>query len=176
MQTILELLNSMTKANFIDNLLQICWLSGCVLLLGCSSIQSLSASEFGSPSLNQIGASKSGQVEILPVDDAFRLTSTELDGDVVLYWQIQPGYYLYRRSLDVAANKPIGELSIPQGIGKTDEYFGKVEVFFDELEVIVPIEANLPDETGIVLELSVAYQGCAEAGICYPPQNIILKP
>ena len=165
----------MTKASFNDNLLRICRLLCCVFLLACTSIHGLSASEFGSSFGNQIGASQTGQVEILPVDDAFRLTSAEVDGDVVLYWQIQPGYYLYRHSLSVDANKAIGELSIPDGIAKTDEYFGKVEVYFDELEVIVPIETNLLNKSGTVLELSVAYQGCAEAGICYPPQNVKIE-
>ena len=165
----------MSKANFGVSRQQICRSPYWMFLFACISVQSIAASEFGFGG-DRVGNLPSAQVEILPVEVAFRLTATEVDGNAVLYWQIQPGYYLYRNRLNVDANKAIGELAIPKGIEKTDEYFGEVEVYFDELEVIVPINARLTDENDATLEFTVTYQGCAEAGICYPPQIVVINP
>ena len=165
----------MTRANFGVRLQQICRFPYWMVFSACISLQSMAASEFGSGGF-QAGNLPSAQVEILPVDEAFRLTATEVDGNAVLYWQIKPGYYLYRHRLNVDANKAIGKLAIPKGIEKSDEYFGEVEVYFDELEVIVPINARPADETDATWEFKVTYQGCAEAGICYPPQIVVINP
>jgi thiol:disulfide interchange protein DsbD len=59
----------------------------------------------------------------------------------------------------------VGKPQIPEGIHKEDEYFGEVEVYYDALMVDVPV-TGAEKETFIV-----EYQGCAEAGICYPPQK-----
>lgn len=157
------------------NLRRIYRLTYSVLVFGLFSLQSVAASEFGSSSV-RVENPLSGLTDILPVDEAFRLTSTKMDGSAVLYWQIQPGYYLYKHRLQVDANKPIGELLIPPGIPKTDEYFGAVEVYFDELEVIVPIINDRQGKMSTELSLSVSFQGCAEAGVCYPPQKILVRP
>lgn len=103
--------------------------------------------------------------EILPVDRAFRVDSMQDDGEVRVRWQMPKGYYLYRHAFDVRAGNGDTSLPfrVPEGRHKVDEYFGEVEVYFDEVEVGIPLP-----EAG---EISVRYQGCAEAGYCYPPQT-----
>ncbi|MBV1878654.1 MAG: hypothetical protein KUG79_13500 [Pseudomonadales bacterium] len=109
--------------------------------------------------------------EILPVDEAFRLTARRQGGQVRLVWQIAPGYYLYRHRLKVFSEQiELSELTLNPGIEKTDEYFGKVEVYYQLLEVSVFVAKQLQAFT-----LGVEYQGCADAGICYPPQQKILS-
>lgn len=109
--------------------------------------------------------------EFLPVDEAFVL-SAELDGDgaLVARWKIAEGYYLYRHRF---AFKPgdgggvqLGELEIPAGKAKVDEYFGEVEVYYGDARARVPVQAD-----GGAAEVGIGYQGCAEAGLCYPPQT-----
>ncbi len=102
----------------------------------------------------------------LPVDEAFRLTATKEDGKAIrLRWQVMPGYYLYRHRLSFEpAGGELGKPRMAAGESKHDEYFGDVEVYYGELVVTLPVE-KLPGE------LTVGYQGCADAGLCYPPQQ-----
>jgi thiol:disulfide interchange protein DsbD len=111
------------------------------------------------------------QPSFLPVDEAFRL-GVDLDAEPArLFWQLEPGYYLYRHRLDIslrrAGDAALGEVRIPDGLQKTDEYFGEVEVYYLDLAVTVALPAELP--VGAVL--AVDYQGCADAGLCYPPET-----
>ncbi len=110
----------------------------------------------------------------LPVDQAFILEDPVVDGDkLVISWLIADEYYLYRHRLDFRITEPaslsLGEPQIPAGKTKHDEYFGKVEVYYQALEVRLPLisEGALPAR----LTLDVDYQGCAEQGLCYPPQT-----
>lgn len=110
--------------------------------------------------------------DILPVDEVFRLTAARSNGVVTLYWQILPGYYLYRHRLKATSDTGLGEMTMADGEPKLDEYFGQVEVYYDELEVQILETAG----NGKPLSLTVEYQGCADAGICYPPQKKHLSP
>lgn len=115
--------------------------------------------------------------EILPVEDAFRLTAARSGDEVTLYWQITPGYYLYRHRLKATSEVALGALFMAPGQARHDEFFGDVEVYYDELEVTVPILSERaegsPDQA---MTLMVEYQGCADAGICYPPQKVQVSP
>ena len=112
----------------------------------------------------------SNEDQFLPVDQAFVLTAVPDGADhVLLDWQIAPGYYLYRHRLSVKTATPgfvLGELEMPDGKKKTDEFFGDVEVYYDVLTATVPV--TRPDGASS-FELVVSYQGCADAGLCYPP-------
>jgi len=125
-------------------------------------------------SSNPFGSSKNllEAPEILPVEEVFRLTSSRAEGVVKLYWQILPGYYLYRHRLKVTSEADLGNLSMMDGKPKFDEFFGDVEVYYDELEVVVPLNDESRDKVNLIVE----YQGCAEAGLCYPPQKKRLSP
>ena len=108
--------------------------------------------------------------QFLPVDQAFIFTAAADGGaQIVLDWQIAPGYYLYRHRVSIktaTAGFTLGEIAMPPGIKKTDEFFGEVEVYHDTLNATVPVQRSGNAST---IEITVSYQGCAEAGLCYPP-------
>ena len=109
--------------------------------------------------------------EFLPVDEAFALsTETADDGALLAHWDMPDGYYLYRHRFDFTLKDPeaavLGPAELPPGKDKVDEYFGAVEVYYHRVQARVPIgDAQGPVEVGI------SYQGCAEAGLCYPPER-----
>ncbi len=128
------------------------------------------ASTSGARSLFASSRSASQQ-DFLPPDEAFRFGASMLRPDAVaLTWIIAEDYYLYRDRIEVSTtteNVQLGELSLPEGKPKHDEYFGDVEVYYEVLEGTLPI-ARAAGSTG-TLDLTITYQGCAEAGLCYNP-------
>lgn len=101
--------------------------------------------------------------DFLPVGKAFTFTSERLEsGETQLYWQIADGYYLYqqRMKFDGLAEKP----PLPKGEAHSDEFFGDQEVYRQGLEVKIP--------AGTTGQVKLGWQGCADAGLCYPPQSI----
>jgi len=111
------------------------------------------------------------QTQFLPVDEAYQLTLVA-DGDqrLTLQWVIAPEYYLYRHAFKAQASDSEGgiaaNLVVPDGLAKTDEFFGDVEVYYDALEAMVALE-----RTTELAQIKVTYQGCADAGLCYPPET-----
>jgi thioredoxin:protein disulfide reductase len=121
-----------------------------------------------------LGASKaksSGGDDFLPPDEAFRFAAIPDGPDHVrLIWQIADGYYLYRTRVKAATTSTqaqLGALEMPTGETKSDEYFGKQEIYHHELVAGVPVARASAAE--LALPLQVTYQGCATAGLCYPP-------
>jgi thiol:disulfide interchange protein DsbD len=108
--------------------------------------------------------------QFLPVDEAFIFTAAADGGaQIALDWQIAPGYYLYRHRVSAktaTAGFGLGEIAMPPGKKKTDEFFGEVEVYYHALAATVPVVRPANTST---LEITVSYQGCADAGLCYPP-------
>ena len=117
--------------------------------------------------------SATGSPEFIPVDEAFKLYVSALDGNTAeVGFQVTPGHYLYKDKISVSAVSDVartGQLDMPAGELKTDEYFGEMEVYHDDVFVKVPVARATPD--AMSLELEVGYQGCADAGLCYPPQT-----
>jgi thiol:disulfide interchange protein DsbD len=113
--------------------------------------------------------------DFLPPDQAFRFGALADGSDRVrLSWQIADGYYLYRARIKVSTTSKqaqLGATQFPPGQVKNDEYFGRQEVYHHELTATVPV-ARAAAGT-LELPLQVTYQGCADAGLCYPP---ITKP
>ena len=111
------------------------------------------------------------QTQFLPVDEAYQLTLVA-DGDqrLMLQWVIAPEYYLYRHAFKAQASDSEGSIAanlvVPDGLAKTDEFFGDVEVYYDALEAMVALE-----RTTELAQIKVTYQGCADAGLCYPPET-----
>jgi thioredoxin:protein disulfide reductase len=114
--------------------------------------------------------------EFLSPDQAFALsTRPTRDGDVAITWKIADGYYLYRKRMGFSvetAGLQLGEAQFPKGQTKTDEYFGKMEVYHDAVTAVLPV--SRPAGAAIKLALQVKYQGCAEAGLCYNPITKVL--
>lgn len=114
--------------------------------------------------------------ELLPVDQAFALLPVERRGAALhLTWNVAPGYYLYRQRIRVEALAPsavaLQAIRLPAGIAHVDEHFGAVQIYRGLLEADVPIEgpAQAP------LRLRITYQGCADIGVCYPPQTVVQR-
>src|SRR5262249_39035955 len=106
--------------------------------------------------------------DFLPPEKAFRFSAAaDESGRVKLDWVIAPGYYLYRDRIRVADDSGrAGTPVFPAGQIKNDEYFGQQVVYHDELIATVPVNVAASAKP---LTLRVTYQGCAEAGLCYPP-------
>lgn len=105
--------------------------------------------------------------EFLPVDEAFILSVQVVDQSIELRWDIAPGHYLYRSKLGFEFDSVPQSPEIAPGESRIDEYFGKVEVYVDNLVVNLPV----PDDSNENTKFLVTYQGCAAAGLCYTPQT-----
>ena len=105
--------------------------------------------------------------EFLPVDKAFVLTSERLEsGETQLFWQITDGYYLYQKRLKFDGLTAEQQPALPTGESHSDEFFGEQPVYRQGLEVKIPASASG--------QIKVSYQGCADAGLCYPPQTRVI--
>ena len=111
------------------------------------------------------------EADLLPVDDAFALTAVAPQRErIALAWRIADGYYLYRHriSVEVAGGGfEAAPLRLPRGERHTDEFFGEVETYRGALQAVLP---GVADTGTDIVTLQVKYQGCADAGVCYPPQ------
>ncbi|PPU02230.1 protein-disulfide reductase DsbD family protein [Xanthomonas arboricola] len=111
------------------------------------------------------------EADLLPVDQAFALSATADSRDrIALSWKIAPGYYLYRHRISVKSGQGFaaGELALPEGESKHDEFFGQVQTYRRQLQATLAGKAEPAVQTAV---LQVQYQGCADAGVCYPPQR-----
>lgn len=109
---------------------------------------------------------------LLPVDQAFQFLGARRDGgNLKLEWNVAPGYYLYRHMLKVSVDSPaklsLAAAQLPKGESKQDPEFGSVEIYRDQLQASIPLAAGAP----LPRTLRVRYQGCADIGVCYPPQT-----
>lgn len=109
--------------------------------------------------------------DFLPVHDAFKLNLIQSTPETIkLRFVPTEGYYLYRHRFDFKtepADIALGAVQLPSGEAKHDEYFGDVEVYHSILDVDIPRLANDPRPFTLV----VTYQGCADKGLCYPPET-----
>ena len=115
------------------------------------------------------------QSEFLPVREAYQLDGAlTSDGQLRLYWRIAEGYYLYQHAFKVVTQgAELGDtlpLDFPPAIAKTDEFFGDVSVYYDEVDLRTSLARGGESQT-----LAITYQGCADAGLCYPPETEYLQ-
>jgi thioredoxin:protein disulfide reductase len=106
------------------------------------------------------------QQKFLQPQEAFQLTvNKQADGQFRLNWDISPGYYLYRQQMKVDMDPAGSPLQVvwPSGTLKTDDTYGESQVYHNK--ITVPLTA--PNAQA----LAITWQGCAEAGLCYPPQT-----
>nr|WP_010132299.1 protein-disulfide reductase DsbD [Microbulbifer agarilyticus] len=120
---------------------------------------------------NPFAALAGGQDDFLPVDEAYQLDVLLTDTDAAALFQIAPEYYLYRDKLSVyllnGEDKTELPLTLVSGEVIWDDYFEKeTEVYRWQLEVPLALP-----EGASKARLQVNYQGCADAGLCYPPQT-----
>ncbi|TMO54460.1 protein-disulfide reductase DsbD [Pseudoalteromonas phenolica] len=118
--------------------------------------------------LNSLLAPK--QQTFLPVNEAFQFDFDQQGTVLFTGWDIAPGYYIYKHKLEIIAkNAKIKVPELDPGVEIEDEFFGKTEVYFDELVVVSRLS-----EIGEDAVVKIRYQGCAEAGLCYPPEVITI--
>jgi len=167
-----------------------------LLLFGLFSAQLNAADGFSNDGVSSDGLANNGasrwlaeqDVQFLKVDEAFQFEAEQgPDGAVLARWQMPDGYYLYRHAfqfevrglsgsdgssfeIDTVA---LGGAEIPPGKAKVDEYFGDVEVYYHQAQARLPVAAS--DSAGFArttgFEVGITYQGCADAGLCYPPET-----
>jgi thiol:disulfide interchange protein DsbD len=111
--------------------------------------------------------------EFLDPAVAFKPSARALDAQTIeVAFAIAKGYYLYRDKFRFAVDGEgvtLGAPVFPKGKEKDDENFGKVEVFYNRVTIRLPVERNASG--ALPLTLKVTSQGCADAGVCYPPQT-----
>ena len=107
--------------------------------------------------------------DLLPVDEAFVLATEASGADrIAVSWKVAPGYYLYKHRISVKSDAGFAgqALQLPKGKAYKDEFFGDVETYRDRVVATLPGQAKAGSA-----KLTIKYQGCADAGICYPPQT-----
>ncbi|WP_416306955.1 protein-disulfide reductase DsbD [Neptunicella sp. SCSIO 80796] len=112
----------------------------------------------------------SEEPQFLPVDQAFAFEFVQKGDQLTLSWQIAEGYYLYKKQFKtVVKDAQLGEPVFPKGKEHEDEFFGVSEVFYQQVDIQYPIIESMQD--GVV---KIRYQGCADAGLCYPPTTQVV--
>lgn len=111
-----------------------------------------------------------GRSNFVPADQAFAFDFQQSQHEVNLTWQIKEGYYLYRKQIKLsAADAAFLEPSLPSGEWHDDEFYGKSEIYRQRLTVPVTLTRAAKGAT-----LTVTWQGCADAGFCYPPETKVV--
>lgn len=171
-------------------------LSAGILILG----QSLHASDVpglnSKPSILEQANAQAGRIEFLDPNIAFQVTAREDSTHLYWDWLIEPGYYLYKKQFavqvipddtpardtitrdtstkgttNVQSTKSLFEFQLSDGERQVDDPdFGRVPVYYQQVRLSLE-KALIPENTATI---KVRYQGCAEAGLCYPPQFHIL--
>jgi thiol:disulfide interchange protein DsbD len=118
----------------------------------------------------QFGALARADDNFLDPAVAFKFSATEKPGEVEVTYKIADGYYMYRERFAFATRNgtaTIGEPQLPAGHVKFDQTFNKnVETYRNELTIRIPVK-----QAAGPFDLAVTSQGCADAGICYPPME-----
>jgi len=113
--------------------------------------------------------------DLLTPEQAFKVSAqaTE-DGNLLISWDIAEGYYLYRNKILFTSKTEaitVEHADLPAGEVKADKYFGDVVIYRNNIESTLTLQR--PEEA-TSFSLLVKHQGCADLGICYPPQKILL--
>jgi thiol:disulfide interchange protein DsbD len=108
-----------------------------------------------------------GRSQFVPADRAFVFDFQQNQHDLNLSWQVKDGYYLYRKQISITPSQAdIAEIKLPPGVWHEDEFYGKSEIYRKQLNIPVTVNQAASGAT-----LTVTYQGCADAGFCYPPET-----
>jgi thiol:disulfide interchange protein DsbD len=128
------------------------------------------------------GKSSTSEPDFLSPDEAFHFSALADGPDKIrLIWGITDGYYLYRARIKASSDgdsAKLGELVLPTGETKVDEYFGKQEVYHHDIVGSISVARSGVGQ--LAVPLKITYQGCATAGLCYPPitktVSVVLPP
>ncbi|QSR42154.1 protein-disulfide reductase DsbD [Aeromonas dhakensis] len=142
----------------------------CALLAGLGSLPARASS---TDLLSALGIEASAQPKFLKVDEAFVLESEQQGNRLLLRLRIADDYYLYRHRFSFQGeNLTFEEPVLPAGTEHEDDFFGKTQVYYREVQIPVTLT-----EAGQQASLKISYQGCTD-GLCYPPtdKRIAVEP
>jgi len=106
--------------------------------------------------------------KFLPIEQAFKFNFSQQQDRVIIRWNVSDGYYLYKDKFKLSSpTTTIDKITMPEGLEHKDDYFGIQQVYKHEVEFSFSVQ-DLAKEHDITIE----YQGCADAGLCYPPTKI----
>ncbi len=148
----------------------------CTLILVVALSLQVSPSVFAASTLPFVAKP---EPDLLEPERAFQLSARYKDPKTVdLQFKIADGYYMYRSkfkfAIEPANVAKLNKASLSKGIIKEDPTFGRVETYRDSVRILLPItqfNQRVALANGQPLRLKVASQGCADVGVCYPPQN-----
>ena len=142
-----------------------------LLLLLSPTLSAQTGTSLGAGSATDpFGAALSGP-EFLPVEEAYQVAvDVQEDGALRIYWQIEPEYYLYQHQFkfelsDASGDIPL-EVALPTALERVDEFFGEVRVYYGSADITA-----VPQRVPEAATLRMTSQGCADAGLCYPPRS-----
>ena len=141
-------------------------------LLFLSPLQASSLFESGSSRFSSWLSNSDNKAEFLQPDQAFKADAWIEGSQIFARWDIEPGYYLYRKQLAVELPEDIElaltQLDFPDSVSHEDEYFGITEVYYSQVELAGLLSGH---SQATSIPVTLRYQGCADAGLCYPPQS-----
>ena len=118
-------------------------------------------------------ATRASEPDLLEPEKAFRFSARLLESNKVeVRYEIAPGYYMYREKFKFSAEPAsiaVDASQLPAGQIKKDEFFGNVQIYRGSVVMVLPVSAaggTIADFT-----LKAVSQGCADIGVCYPPQE-----
>ena len=112
-----------------------------------------------------------GGQQLLPVDQAFKFETIALDSSQLMArFTMAPNIYLYKDQIEFStftSGVQLGEPVYPQAQRKDDPEFGLVDVYYDVVEIEIPVTRS---QAGITqIDIEAAFQGCEDGKVCYPP-------
>ncbi len=110
--------------------------------------------------------------DVLHPEEAYRYAVADSGDAIEIDWVVEEGYYLYRNKMSYASNSDavvFGEVVLPEGLHHEDEFFGVQQIYRDRFYVSIPY--TVVGETPATMDLVIKSQGCADIGLCYPPQT-----
>ena len=117
-----------------------------------------------------------GPGDLLTSEQAFKVSAKPTDdGNVLISWEIADGYYLYRKKITFNSRTEsihIEHADLPAGEIKNDKFFGEMVIYRHQIDSRLTL--NRPD-SALTFALLVKHQGCADLGLCYPPQKTVLN-
>lgn len=155
------------------------WLA--LLLLAFTVQVAAQSVNLGPQSLASRSALPGASTEFLAVEDAYQLIPRISDNRLLLEWVIAPGYYLYQdqfkvNQIDSSGNSTPLQLDFEPGVEVYDDYFEKdMVVYYQGTVVTASGVANASLNDKVVKRFRIESQGCADAGLCYPPRSQFLE-
>lgn len=110
--------------------------------------------------------------DILRPQEAYRYAVADTGDTIEIDWVVEEGYYLYRNKMSYASASSaivFGEIVLPEGLHHEDEFFGVQQIYRERFYVSIPY--TVAGETPAAMDLVIKSQGCADIGLCYPPQT-----